>query len=52
MNLYKYLYYKLFAAMADAVESLEQSEPSAATKTLISAMRNAEELIVSTDQEP
>ncbi len=52
MNLYKYLYYKLFAAMADAVESMEQSEPSAAAKTLISAMQDAEELIVSADQEP
>jgi len=52
MNLYKFLYYKLFAAMADAVESLEKSEPSAATKTLISAMRDAEELVVSADKEP
>lgn len=46
MNLYETLYYRLFAAMADAVESLEQSEPNAARKALIAAMREAEEAVV------
>ena len=49
MNLYENLYYKLFAAMADAVESLERFEPSAARKALIAAMRDAEEAVVSAE---
>ena len=32
MNYYKGLHYKLFAVMADAVESLENNEPIAAKK--------------------
>ena len=51
MNFYKDLYYKLFAVMADAVESLENNEPLAAKKVLIAAMREAEEIIVSTESE-
>lgn len=51
MNYYKDLYYKLFAVMADAVESLENNEPLAAKKVLIAAMREAEEIIVSTESE-
>ena len=34
MNFYKDLYFKLFAVMADAVESLENNEPLAAKKVL------------------
>ncbi len=50
MNSYKDLYYRLFAAIADAVESLERSEPHAAKKALIAAMREAEETVVSTEE--
>ena len=46
MNLYESLYYELFAAIADAVESLEQDEPIAARKALISVMRDAEEAVI------
>lgn len=49
MELYESLYYKLFAAMADAVESLEQDESIAARKALIVAMRDAEEAVVSAE---
>ena len=51
MNFYKDLYYKLFAVMADAVESLEHSEPLAAKKVLIAAMREAEEIVLSAESE-
>ena len=46
MNLYESLYYKLFAVIADAVESLERGEPLAARRALIAAMRDAEEAVV------
>ena len=49
MNIYENLYYKLFAVIADAVESLEQDEPIAARKALVAAMREAEETVVSKD---
>lgn len=49
MNFYKDLYYKLFAVMADAVESLENNEPIAARKTLIAAMQEAEEIVISAE---
>ena len=49
MNIYESLYYKLFAVIADAVESLEQNEPHAARKALIAAMRDAEEAVVSAE---
>ena len=49
MDIYESLYYKLFAAIADAVESLEQSEPLAARKALISVMRDAEETVVTAE---
>ena len=42
MELYKELYFKLFAAMADAVEALEHREPDAAKQLLISAQQEAE----------
>lgn len=47
MELYRELYYKLFAAIADAVDSLENDEPLAARKRLISAMRASEESVIS-----
>ena len=50
MDLYESLYYKLFAVMTDAVESLEQNEPHAARKALISVMRGAEETVVSLER--
>ena len=51
MNFYKNLYFKLFAVMADAVESLENNEPLAAKKVLIAAMREAEEIVLSAESE-
>ena len=51
MNYYKELYYKLFAVMADTVESLENNEPIAAKKVLIAAMREAEEIVMSAERE-
>ncbi len=47
MELYQDLYYKLFAAAADAVEALEQNEPNAARRALIAAMRASEESVLS-----
>ena len=41
---YKALYFMLFAAMADAVEDLEQGQPFLAKERLISAQQAAEEL--------
>ena len=40
---YKKLYFMLFAAMADAVEDLEQENYGAAKQRLISAQQEAEE---------
>lgn len=40
---YKALYFKLFAAMADAVEDLEQGQPFQAKERLIHAQQEAEE---------
>ena len=51
MDLYKDLYHKLFAVIADAVESLEVNEPNAARKALVAAMREAEELVLSVESE-
>ena len=50
MELYRELYYKLFAAAADAVESLETGEPAAARKRLIAAMREAEERVMDREE--
>ena len=47
MNVYESLYYKLFAVIADAVESLDRGEPVAARGALITVMRDAEEAILS-----
>ena len=43
MNLFKELYYKLFAALADAVEALENGDPLLARDILIAAQQEAEE---------
>lgn len=43
MTDYKSLYFKLFAAMADAVEDLEQQNYGEAKKRLIRAQQEAEE---------
>ena len=51
MNFYKDLYYKLYAVMANAVESLENNEPLAAKKVLIAAMREAEEIVIFAESE-
>lgn len=40
---YEKLYFKLFAAMADAVEDLENGKYAAARRRLISAQQEAEE---------
>lgn len=52
MGIYRELYYKLFGAAADAVESLERNEPIAAKNTLITAMREAEERVISEEDRP
>lgn len=44
---YKALYFKLFAALADAVEELERCNHEEATRILISAQQEAEELYIS-----
>ena len=49
-ELYRALYYRLFAVMADAVESLENQEPIAAKKMLIAALREAEEQILAAEE--
>ena len=44
---YKRLYFKLFAAIADAVEELEQQNYGAAKELLIRAQQEAEEDYIS-----
>ena len=44
---YKKLYFKLFAAMADAVEHLENGQPFLAKDRLIQAQQEAEEEYIS-----
>ena len=44
---YKKLYFMLFAAMADAVEDLEQENYGVAKQRLISAQQEAEEEYIS-----
>lgn len=51
MDLYRELYYRLFAVISDAVESLENEEPIAAKKMLLSAMRYAEERVITAEEE-
>ncbi len=51
MNLYKELYFKLFAVMADAVEALEKGDADYARKILIAAEQEAEEIYLSAGDE-
>ena len=51
MNLYKDLYFKLFAVMADAVETLEKGVAQYAKSILIAAEQEAEEIVISAEDE-
>ena len=51
MSLYKELYYKLFAAMADAVEDIEQANYGKALQRLITAQQEVEERYISAESE-
>ncbi len=51
MELYKDLYFKLFAVMADAIEALENGEAEYAKRILIAAEQEAEEIYVSAQEE-
>lgn len=46
---YKKLYFKLFAALADAVEALEAADCEAAKRILILAQQEAEETYISAE---
>ena len=47
MTNFRKLYFKLFAAMADAVELMEQKKYEQAMQTLIRAQQEAEERYIS-----
>lgn len=47
MTNFRELYFKLFAAMADAVELMEQKKYDQAMQTLIRAQQEAEERYIS-----
>ena len=49
MNLYRDLYYKLFAATADAIEALEKQDTQLARQILIAAEQAAEEAVIAED---
>ena len=51
MTIYKKAYFLLFNAITDALEQLVQEQPAQAQQTLITAQQNAEELILSSDEE-
>jgi hypothetical protein len=51
MSLYRELYYKLFAAVADAVEDIEQANYGNALQRLIIAQQEAEERYISAQSE-
>ncbi len=51
MSLYKELYFKLFAAIADAVEDMEQENYGLAKQRLIAAQQEAEERYISAGPE-
>lgn len=51
MNIYKKAYFLLFNAITDALEQLERKQPFQMRQTLITAQQNAEELIISSDEE-
>lgn len=48
---YKSMYFKLFAAAADAVDALEQNRPLRAREILIQAQSEAEERYLSEEDE-
>lgn len=47
MQIYKKAYLKLFNAITDALEALENDDSVSAAKTLILAQQEAEEIIIS-----
>ena len=47
---YRTLYFKLFAAIADAVEDLENGRQNIAKEKLINAQQEAEELYLDSDE--
>lgn len=51
MNIYKKAYFLLFNAITDALEQLAQERSAQSQQTLIAAQQNAEELIISSDEE-
>ena len=51
MNFYRDLYFKLFAVIADAAEWIERGDATYAKRILIAAMREAEELYISAEEE-
>lgn len=50
MSDYKTLYFKLFAAVADALEHMEQDNYGLARERLISAQQEAEEQYISQEE--
>jgi hypothetical protein len=46
MNVYRNMYYKLFNAITDAVNALEQDDTEQAREVLITAQQTAEELYI------
>ena len=50
MTNFRKLYFKLFAAMADAVELLEKGEQERALERLIRAQQEAEEQYISAEE--
>lgn len=49
MELYRELYFQLFAAIADEVEALDRNDPTLARFLLIRAEQNAEERYLSAE---
>ena len=49
---YKQLYFKLFAAMADAVEQIEAANYGLAHETLITAQQEAEDAYLGPEDQP
>jgi phosphate uptake regulator len=46
MNVYRNMYYKLFNAITDALNALEQDDTEKAREVLITAQQTAEELYI------
>ena len=47
MDFYRRMYYKLFAAMADATDAIEARQPEKAEVILVAAQQQAEEAFLS-----